>query len=320
MFVALSLLALGMVLLLGAVTPVHAASEPAYCVTIGGYWDGVSTCTFTGTYFDHTGTLEITSGTLVLSASDSTFPPICGFDQILFESTGSLKVDSGATVDIQTSSSGGCFGITTGIDLDGNGTGIVNYGIINVDPAFACDGVSVGLCGGILNDRGNITNYGTISIGGTYNCGAGWICVGIYNRIGTLTDVNCGTTSPTVTPYVMGNAVTSSGTCTKQAPSLAATGAEICQHQASGQCFTSFIAFDVTSGGTEVDANVTIVTTHGPTQIGTTEVGSPLQTAWYGVSILDTVSYTVTLPSGNTLTGTVSNPNPWTVMVVNVSG
>ena len=98
------------------------------------------------------------------------------------------------------------------------------------------------------------------------------------------------------------------------------TGAEICQGQAPGRCFTSFIAFRVTSGGNIVDANVTIVRQHGPTQNGTTEVGNPLQMAWYDVSILDTITYTVTLSNGHTITGTASNPNPWTVMVVNVSG
>jgi hypothetical protein len=102
-------------------------------------------------------------------------------------------------------------------------------------------------------------------------------------------------------------------------PPLPPTGAEVCQHQASGECFTGFIAFDVTSGGSVVNANVTIERTHGPTQIGTTEVGNPLQMAWYDVSIFDTISYTVTLPNGHTVTGTVSNPNPWTLMVVDIT-
>jgi len=49
-----------------------------------------------------------------------------------------------------------------------------------------------------------------------------------------------------------------------------------------------------------------------------TEAGG--QMAWYDVSTLATISYSLTLPSGHTVTGTVSNPNPWTVEVVDVSG
>ena len=85
-----------------------------------------------------------------------------------------------------------------------------------------------------------------------------------------------------------------------------------------GRCFTSFVGFNVTVGGQVVDANVTLVRTHGPTQVGTTEVGTPLQMVWYDVSTLDTVSYTVALPNGSTVTGSVSNPNPGTGIVVNV--
>ena len=99
-------------------------------------------------------------------------------------------------------------------------------------------------------------------------------------------------------------------------PAPPSTGAEICQGQASGQCFTSFIAFNVTSGGIAVDANVIIVRTDGPTQVGTTEVNGQLST--YDVSILDTISYTVTLPNGHILTGTVSNSNPWTLKIVQI--
>ncbi len=91
-----------------------------------------------------------------------------------------------------------------------------------------------------------------------------------------------------------------------------------CQY--GGGCFTSFLAFNVTSGGTAVNANVTILRTHGPTQTGSTEVGSALQLAWYDITIHDAVSYTVTLPNGHTVTGTVSNPEPWTLRIVNISG
>lgn len=93
-----------------------------------------------------------------------------------------------------------------------------------------------------------------------------------------------------------------------------------CEYQSDygPKCYTSFVGFNVTVGGTVVNANVTMVRTHGPTQIGTTEVGNPLQMAWYDVSILDTISYTVTLPNGGTVTGSVSNPNAGTGVVVNI--
>ena len=129
---------------------------------------------------------------------------------------------------------------------------------------------------------------------------------------------------PTVTAGYAGDTSNTPGSgtyaLTVEVPPPPPTGSEICQHQASAQCFTSFIAFDVTVGGVSVDANVTFSRTNGPNQAGTTETGSPLQMAWYDVSILDTVSYTVTLPNGHTVTGTVSNADPWTLKVVQISG
>jgi len=85
-------------------------------------------------------------------------------------------------------------------------------------------------------------------------------------------------------------------------------------------CFISFIAFIVTSGGKTVNANVTIVRLHGPTQIGTTEAGSPPQIAEYDVSVLDTISYTVILSNGHMVMGTVSNPDSWTLEAVDITG
>jgi len=128
----------------------------------------------------------------------------------------------------------------------------------------------------------------------------------------------------TVTATYSGDSVNSPGSGTfsvlVETPPPPPTGAEICQRQVSGGCFTSFIAFNVTSGGKVVDATVTIVRQHGPAQTGTTEVGTPLQMATYDISILDTVACIVTLPNGHIVTATVSNPDPWTVKVVNISG
>ena len=131
---------------------------------------------------------------------------------------------------------------------------------------------------------------------------------------GTAYDCNWGCSG---TATVSG-AMTFTATYNHAFPPAPSTGAEVCQNQASGECFTSFIAFDVTIGGSVVNANVTLVSAHGPTQIGTTEVAGRM--AWYDVSILDTITYTVALPNGHTVTGTVSNPTPWTLRVVDVSG
>ena len=128
----------------------------------------------------------------------------------------------------------------------------------------------------------------------------------------------------TVTATYSGDSVNSPGSGTfsvpVETPPPPPTGAEICQRQVSGECFTSFIAFNVTIGGKVVDATVTIVRQNGPTQTGTTEVGNPLQIATYDISVLDTVTYIVTLPNGHIVTATISNPDPWTVEVVNISG
>jgi len=180
---------------------VHAASEPAYCSEIGGSWGG-STCTFTGSYFANSGTLEISSGTLVLLGC-----PV----GIIYESTGSLVVDAGADVDVEPNLSA-CGPFAIGIDLDGSGTGIVNHGTINIDPTFGCSGMDT-FCFGLLNDGGTVTNYGAISVGavGPVNCSGGASCYGILNT-GTITDV-CGGTFTAASGLYIGRAV-ETGTCT----------------------------------------------------------------------------------------------------------
>jgi len=197
-----------------------------------------------------------------------------------------------------------CYTVT--FDQSGIPTSGVTWGVTASWGPFVLPVDNTGTGASIaLSATGSLTySYDTpiTSSGTTYDCASG--CTG----------------TPTVSSAVTFSATYSAFVSTPPPPPPPPppTGAEVCQGQASGECFTSFIAFDVTSGGSPVNANVTIVTTHGPTQIGTTEMGGQL--VWYDVSILDTISYTVTLPNGHTVTGTTSNPNPWTVDVVDVSG
>lgn len=214
------LLVAGAVSFLGAV-PAANATEPGYCSTLGGSWDAAtSICTFAGTYSANSGTLEITSGTLMLSASLS--GSCSGPIQLTLSSTGSLRVDSGATLDIQPSFNCSTEGIHAGILLDGSGTGIVNYGTIEVDPVINCPfgSATPPICLGVL-DHGAITNHGNLSIGGTYSCSAPATCAGIESvATGTVTDADCGTTSPTGSPYLIGNPVQNSGTCIRTGVAL----------------------------------------------------------------------------------------------------
>src|SRR5579872_2171334 len=108
----------------------HATTEPAYCSTISGTWDGVSTCTFSGSYGASSGTLEITSATTLDIASGGS---------IVLSGTASLLVDSGATVDVMNSCSVSVSdGVCVGINLSQAGTSMTNNGAINVEPSLAC--------------------------------------------------------------------------------------------------------------------------------------------------------------------------------------
>jgi fibronectin-binding autotransporter adhesin len=192
-----------------------------------------------------------------------------------------------------------CYTVT--FDQNGITNLAVTWGVTVSWGPFVLSEYHTGTGGSIaLSATGSLTYSYDSSVAGsgtTYDCTSG--CSGTPNVSGAVAFL------ATYTSYV-------------SAPPAPTTGAQVCQGQVSGQCFTSFIAFEVTSGGSPVNANVTITRTHGPTQIGTTVVGG--QMAWFDVSIRDTISYTVTLPNGHTVTGTVSNPNPWTLKVVVASG
>jgi hypothetical protein len=208
--VSLTSLAIIVVLSLGMVIslPVsHATSEPAYCSTIGGAWDGVSTCTLTTSYFASSGNLEVASGTsLVLNCSNE--------DCLDLELNGTMTVDAGATMDLSGSVTCSSCAIQILIDLDGSGAGITNFGTINIDPSLSCSDPSRGTnCWGVDNDLGTISNYGTISIAGNYTCSNGDSCYGVYNA-GTINDVCGGTLSPTTSPEFNGFAVATISSCT----------------------------------------------------------------------------------------------------------
>ena len=197
----------------------------------------------------------------------------------------------------------GCY--YNGADAIWNGGTIDNYGTMSGVTTASDAGP------GIENYQATINNYGTLS-GATGNGGS----FGVENDQGTISEY-CGATL--------------SGTYGGTAPVIISCHTVIPSPQNSceygGACFTSFIAFNVTSGGQVVNASVTISRAHGPTVTRSTlctwtYTNNHVETwlAWYDVSILDTVSYTVTLPNGQTVSGTVSNPDPWTVTFVNISG
>jgi hypothetical protein len=101
-------------------------------------------------------------------------------------------------------------------------------------------------------------------------------------------------------------------------PAQVLTAAPECEYTVS--CHTSFLQFNVTSSGHQVDANVTLVAFLGPTQIGTTMMGSSGQLASYPILAHDTITYTVTLPDGQYVSGVIRNTDPWTTVTVVVTG
>jgi hypothetical protein len=323
--------------------------------SFGGTWGG-DTCTVMGTLTFET-TIDIGSG--VTLAVSSVNPSIVNAGTINNDGTmtgtsGSDGISNSGTINnagTMTGTSSGTVGILAfsgTINNDGTMTGsgptygIYNGGTINdfcgvtvtVDSGNAPNAIS---CYPVTFDQSGIPTSG-VNWGVTASWGPFVLPVDHTGTGGSIAISARGSLTYSYDSPVAGSGVTYvcrsgcsatltvpggatfTGTYAILLPPAPPTGAEICQGQASGQCYTSFIAFNVTSGGKIVNANVTIVRNYGPTQIGTTEVGNPLQPAWYDITIHDTVSYTVSLPDGNTVSGTVSNPVPWTVEVVNVSG
>ena len=120
----------------------------------------------------------------------------------------------GSLANAGTVTVGGTYGCSSGsfcVGLYDDVGSIANSGALEVAGTYNCDSAT---CEGLYN-FGSITNYDTITIQGTYSCAAGAFCFGLVNDIdGTITDVNCGTLSPQVSPYFFGNPVLNSGTCT----------------------------------------------------------------------------------------------------------
>lgn len=172
---ALALLALSAVF--AAVPVAHASAEPAYCSTIGGSWDGVSTCTFSSDvgYLADIGTFTVTSGTTLVIASYG------GLDvAVPFTNYGSIE--------IQNAACGSCSTIGLYVEF----TQFYNYGTVLVQNS-AYDGIDLHVSnmynevGAVLNVQNScsgcgfsngvvvesfgagstLTNYGTIFLSST---------------------------------------------------------------------------------------------------------------------------------------------------------
>lgn len=92
-----------------------------------------------------------------------------------------------------------------------------------------------------------------------------------------------------------------------------------------GTCYTSFVAFNVTSGGNLINAAVTLSRVNGPTVTGSTlctwtyaDARVVTQLAWYDTIVNDPNTYSVTLPDGQTVTGSFTVSTPWTLTIVNI--
>ena len=92
-----------------------------------------------------------------------------------------------------------------------------------------------------------------------------------------------------------------------------------------GACSTSFVAFNVTSAGKELNATVTFSTPHGPVKMANTLVTwtwadrtRQVQLAWFDTIVHDPVSYFVTLPIGHTVSFNVTIDHPRTLSIVNI--
>ncbi len=171
--------------------------EPAYCTTIGGSWDGVSTCTFSGSYTLLSGsTLEITSGTtLVISNSG---PSTTG---VTVNSGETLTVDSGGaiTTDNSGSASNGIVSegtftnsgtITTENPAAGsNGLWIV-YGAFTSSGTITIENPGNEAYGVFVYIGATFTNSGTITIENSGTSDDGIVNSGTFNNYGTVTIEN----------------------------------------------------------------------------------------------------------------------------------
>src|SRR5579872_6283623 len=140
-------LCLGLCVSSTGVRAAYAVSEPPYCYTLLGSWDGTTNiCAFSGSYTLASGTLEVTSPTTLAISGG------CSFPSLSIDSGATLTIDSGAFVTIDCSSSPGDYGI--------NNLGTIqNHGTMTIS----------GYRG--LESDGSFQNYGTITISSTGDAG-----------------------------------------------------------------------------------------------------------------------------------------------------
>ncbi len=276
-----ALLVLSSAAALGEASPAFATAEPAYCQTVKGTWDGVSTCTLSGTYLLNSGTLEITPGTtLRITYALSIYG-------LAIESGASLVVDRGGTLEVENS--GGSHGIVNGgavvnlgnitIAIQGsitngildeagskfNNSGMItiraggstlgwlmespsivtNAGTINVESGYGIDNQDklTNECSGtiVVASTGTFTNEGTITNSGTIT--------------GTIENTGSGAVNPgpgctsTSTSTSTTSSTSSSQTSTLSSSSSSTTSSGVTLSSASGETSSSSISGSNTSGG-----------------------------------------------------------------------
>lgn len=164
LILVLLVLSMAMISSKGTIQTSYAAAEPAYCTKIGGIWDGVSTCTFSGQYTLTSGYLTVTNGTTLILTAQTNLPP------------GALVAPGVLTID-NAPSCGRAINNETGLINDGTikvgyRGEIINDGYIVNDGTIVTENSTSGLPGKIIDnceidlmtDHSNLTNAGYLAI------------------------------------------------------------------------------------------------------------------------------------------------------------
>jgi hypothetical protein len=345
-----------MILTTGSIPAAHATNDTlnqSWCATDGGVWYYGNECVYIAGPFSLTAgdTLTVPSGitlwlddgfeidgTLILAGPFVQAAGPTGYNYGTVQiTTGDLWIQPGLTFDnygtinndnelADLGTLNNCIGSTyTGNAASGGGT--VNAGgcyaatttSVNCAPTSVASGSSTTCTATVtgLSPSGTVVITST-SLTGTFTPSNGQCTLSSGSCSVGYSDNSFG--SPTLNATYSGDSqnYASWGNVSLSVYNVPQVPQDPCEY--GGYCYTSFIAFNVTSSGQTVDANVTLRSISGPTMIGTTAIGTPLRMSSYVIATSETLTYVVTLPDGQSVNGTVSNPDPWTTEVVEISG